>query len=103
MLEILDSMTADEVRAIREDESRPEALWPKLQELEELSTSWPTVSLEERAIVLPILRRTESPLKRVRGFVSGVRCLVRGGPGGRWYHQIDHGTVWTTHEPSNTL
>ncbi|CAP94807.1 hypothetical protein E8E15_004732 [Penicillium rubens] len=37
MLEILDSMTADEVRAIREDESRPEALWPKLQELEELS------------------------------------------------------------------
>jgi hypothetical protein len=37
MLEILDSMTADKVRAIREDESSPEALWPKLQELEELS------------------------------------------------------------------
>ncbi|CAG8075980.1 unnamed protein product [Penicillium nalgiovense] len=37
MLEILDSMTADEVRAIREDESSPGALWPKLQELEELS------------------------------------------------------------------
>ncbi|KXG45503.1 uncharacterized protein PGRI_040520 [Penicillium griseofulvum] len=37
MREIIESMTEDEVRAIRENESSPEALWPKLLELEELS------------------------------------------------------------------
>jgi hypothetical protein len=38
MLEILDSMTADEILEIRKNEPSPESLWPKLQELEELSS-----------------------------------------------------------------
>ncbi|KAJ5774206.1 hypothetical protein N7457_009102 [Penicillium paradoxum] len=37
MTEIINSMTPDEIRAIRENDQRPEALWPKLLELEELS------------------------------------------------------------------
>lgn len=37
MIKIINSMTADEVRAIREDNSSPTALWPKLQELEKLA------------------------------------------------------------------
>ncbi|KGO41284.1 hypothetical protein PEXP_106640 [Penicillium expansum] len=40
MLEILDSMTADEIREIREDKSSPESLWPKLQELGELANDY---------------------------------------------------------------
>ncbi|KAJ5534663.1 hypothetical protein N7527_000917 [Penicillium freii] len=40
MLEILDSMTADEILEIREDEASPDSLWPKLQELEELANDY---------------------------------------------------------------
>ncbi|KAJ9490890.1 hypothetical protein VN97_g2380 [Penicillium thymicola] len=40
MLEILDSMTAEEILEIREDEASPESLWPKLQELEELANDY---------------------------------------------------------------
>ncbi|CAI7586896.1 unnamed protein product [Penicillium glandicola] len=37
MLDIASRMTMDEMREIRENESSPEALWPRLQELKELS------------------------------------------------------------------
>ncbi|KAJ5406672.1 hypothetical protein N7465_007956 [Penicillium sp. CMV-2018d] len=40
MLEILDSMTADEILEIREDEASPDSLWPKLQELEALANDY---------------------------------------------------------------
>ncbi|KGO77225.1 hypothetical protein PITC_092970 [Penicillium italicum] len=40
MLEIIDSMMEDERREIREDESSPESLWPKLEELEQLAEDY---------------------------------------------------------------
>ncbi|KAJ5959921.1 uncharacterized protein N7479_007071 [Penicillium vulpinum] len=39
MIKIISSMTADEIRAIRENKSSQGALWPKLQELEDLADS----------------------------------------------------------------
>jgi hypothetical protein len=40
MLKILHSMETGEIKALRDDESSPEALWPKLKELEELSRDY---------------------------------------------------------------